>query len=325
MGKLIAAYAGFSATDIKNRASATSDMVVSGTNVDCTNITVTRVKNVLGSGSTAVGGLCTSGNVNVWSWCSPRHWYYTGSAFAHTVSAPYSLGSFACYNHAATPPFWSYKPLNIVHYEGNNFVQIASYFYLGEIDYKGILGSIVKIKCDIMDSGSVLASNSVAVGSDYLHVQQNLYADINTTSYNYDKTLTVKLYFADNTDSQLAPIPALADYNVVIKYYGYATIGSNNLSDSVRTDNPYWSLLRGAASIQQGAHTYIVNYNGIDSDGNGNGDISTYLQLYARKNGGAWNSLGVTVEFIPGDTWGTSGTLPFTLTYGDVVDFQLGY
>ena len=328
MGKIISAYGGFSSSDIKSRANipAQTDMTISGSNVDCVNIRDTDVKNILGESVTGVGALCSSSKVNIWSWFSPRYWSHNGTDFINNLIMPYSLGSFSGYNHYANHPFWTTKDTVITHYEGNNSVQINSYIMLGEIDYKAILGSINKIKIDILDTdNNLIETNSIFVDSNYLHVQQNLYATINTTSYNYDKTLKIQIYFADNTDSKISSIPAIDEYNAVIKFYAYAAIGTNNLSDAVRIDNPTWSLLRGAASVQQGPSTYILNYNGIDSDGNGTGDVSAYLQIYARKNGGTWQSLGQTVEFIPGDTWGANGDLPFTLTYGDVVDFELRY
>jgi hypothetical protein len=326
MGKIITPYGGFMSADIISRATANvAVLTISGANIDATNVTITGIKNAISESVTGEVALCTSLLVNKWSWFGPVEWYYSGTEFLNRVKTPHKMGDFMGYNHLAIPPTFQVKPLTIIHNEGNNSVEIQSYIRLGEIDWKGINGGIMGIKCDLLDGVSVVASQVVAIGSSYLNQQQNFNLALNTTSLNYDKTYTVSIYFSDNTDSIFSPVPNLSDYSVLVKWNPYARVGTNDLSQAVKTANPTWVLLKGATSVQQGTYGYIVNYDGIDSNANGQGDISVSLSVYARKNGGSWISLSLIAEFMPGNSWGMSGTLPFPLNYGDIVDFQLGY
>ncbi|HEY3389622.1 MAG TPA: hypothetical protein VGK38_08640 [Prolixibacteraceae bacterium] len=107
MGKLISAYGGFTATDLKNRADIPlqADMVITGSDVDCSDITITKIKNILGETVTGIGALCQSANVNKWSGFSPREWYTDTQVIKDRVLPPYTFGSFAGYNNEAISPF----------------------------------------------------------------------------------------------------------------------------------------------------------------------------------------------------------------------------
>ena len=101
--KVLSAYGGFTSADIKNRADIPlqANMTVSGSNVNCTNINVTQVKNVLGESVTGVGALCQSANVNKWSNYSSREWLISWPTITNSVKFPYQLGSFAGYDKEA--------------------------------------------------------------------------------------------------------------------------------------------------------------------------------------------------------------------------------
>jgi len=328
MGKILNTYGGFTATDLKNRSSIPSqaDITNGGNYIDCSSVDIpTEIRDIIGEGSNDLGTIYLSAKVNKWSGFGPREWYLSsGMFYDRPKSNPYDMSNFCGYNHNAPAPFWTYKPLNFTHDQGATAIDIRSYIRLGEVDWKASAGIIMGLRCDVLDEYSnVLGSQVIALDSYYLINQQNFAINLNVTSFNYDKNIIVAIYFSDNTDSKIASIPNLPDYGAVIHYRAYAVLGTNDLSYSVQVANPTWRLLKGACSVQQGTNGFIVNYEGIDTNYNGQGDVSVSLSLYTRLNGGVWMATGTIAEFMPGDIWGTSGTLPFSLTFGDVVDFEL--
>ena len=106
--KVLNTYGGFTAADIKNRASIPlqSNIIVNGSTVECSFLTTTQIKNVLGESVTGVGALSISPMVNKWSGFGPREWWNGGnSTITDRVIAPYQMGNFAGYNHNAITPF----------------------------------------------------------------------------------------------------------------------------------------------------------------------------------------------------------------------------
>lgn len=140
MGKILAPYAGFTAAQIIAKSSNTSDMVVSGTNVDCSNITVTKVKNVLGDGATSIGGLSTTSRVNKWSGFGPVTYNTSDNIVTPLFKTPYSLGNFAGYNHNAIVPYLYFPyPTNIRSSgEANKYQNIGCFINLGDVDWQTI-------------------------------------------------------------------------------------------------------------------------------------------------------------------------------------------
>lgn len=70
MAKRQHTYAGYSATDLKNRASipASTNITTGSTYIDCSNILLSDVKNVLGESSSSLGYLYSSPNINQYSY-----------------------------------------------------------------------------------------------------------------------------------------------------------------------------------------------------------------------------------------------------------------
>jgi Sec7-like guanine-nucleotide exchange factor len=71
MAKVITKYRAYTASELESRASNTCDMVVSGNNVNCTDITTAKIRNVLSESTNAVGELSDSALVNVYSGFGP--------------------------------------------------------------------------------------------------------------------------------------------------------------------------------------------------------------------------------------------------------------
>ena len=108
MGKLIAKYRGYTPTAIKARADVPlqADMVISGDNVDCSNIALSQVKNILGAGVSGLYDLCRHDSVNVWSGFGPTVRSVSALALVNSKPTVAKLGDFAGYNHQAVTPGW---------------------------------------------------------------------------------------------------------------------------------------------------------------------------------------------------------------------------
>jgi len=200
MGKLIPAYAGFSATAVKNKASNTCDMAVSGTNVDCTNITVTRVKNVLGVGTTAISSLCNNANVNIWSGYGPKTFITSGNIIMSVAKFPYSLGSFAGYNHSAGTPYFYFPTPTNVYGSGfaNTSVNISSFINLKETNWP-----------DIWPNGSwFILADGVKVANfttaDYTgNTEKNITLAVTAPAVGQSKTYTVDTWIGNTSGGAL--------------------------------------------------------------------------------------------------------------------------
>jgi hypothetical protein len=208
MAKTIYQYAGFTATDLKNRGSATCDMVVNGTGVDCTNITDTRVKNVLGESTTAVSGLCSSSLVNKWSGFAPTEWYFSGDNFLNRVKTPYSMGNFAGYNHNAVAAGWMSGYVTSFKYVGTDTSKILSgALQGGEIDFANVVNA-THVKWVVKDSlNNVIGSNVVALGSYYNSNPIIPTCTLSFSGWTGTKTLTSTLYLSNVGGSEFAVYP----------------------------------------------------------------------------------------------------------------------
>jgi len=100
----------------KYEASAWSNIgtaVKQGNNqVDFSALTISQIKAVLGESTEQLSLLSTSANVNKWSGCQTGNWSALSPADTNgslnlqyiAPAAPYGMGEFAGYNHAATKP-----------------------------------------------------------------------------------------------------------------------------------------------------------------------------------------------------------------------------
>jgi hypothetical protein len=109
MAKVLNEYNGMTAAAIKTAADIPeqSNMVVNGTTVECSNISITQVKGVIGAEYTNLGYICSHDNVNKWSYFSPYTRSRNGNGdISFSFKYPYSLGDFAGYDHSAKPSTW---------------------------------------------------------------------------------------------------------------------------------------------------------------------------------------------------------------------------
>jgi hypothetical protein len=108
MGKIISKYRGYTATQIKSRADVPiqDDMVISGNNVDCKNVSISQVRDVLNAPITSLLALCAHPNVNPWSGFGPTVRSVANQQLINTPPSVGRLGDFAGYNHDAILPGW---------------------------------------------------------------------------------------------------------------------------------------------------------------------------------------------------------------------------
>ena len=80
MGKIRTAFRQITAATLKSKASipAQTDITVVGNTIDCVNISLTQVKNVIGALTFSVYDVCRHDNVNVWSQFGPTIRSYSG-------------------------------------------------------------------------------------------------------------------------------------------------------------------------------------------------------------------------------------------------------
>jgi len=196
MSKIINAYNGLTAQNIKDAAELPLQayMSVNGATVECTHVPVTDIKNVLSSGSTAVSVLCSSGNVNQWANFSSKEWYVISQVVTNRAKTPYTMGSFAGYNHNAITPYSTFPyPLNSFgSAAANTVVQVGCLINLGEYDW-----SKVNTKCFILADGAVVASflTSAIVANSEMNVVLNLTAP----AIGITKTYAIEVWFGSTS------------------------------------------------------------------------------------------------------------------------------
>src|SRR5674476_899632 len=102
MGKILYIYGGFSATQLKSRASIPSqgDIAVGANYIDCSSIDIpSEIRDAIGEGSNDLGTIYTSSKVNQWSEFSPRQWYISAGQLQNGIKAlPYDMANFCGYN-----------------------------------------------------------------------------------------------------------------------------------------------------------------------------------------------------------------------------------
>ena len=149
MAKILNVYRGYTASDINTRSSNTGDHSVVSSTVEFTNITTSKIGNVLGDSSHSVSALCTSTSVNHWSGFGPTVRTYSNSGTVNGTlvnsdpTTNYQMGSFAGYNHSAPTPGWSSDPQGLEFWTSSGSQALISVdVLLGEVDFPAPAASI---------------------------------------------------------------------------------------------------------------------------------------------------------------------------------------
>ena len=263
MGKIISSYGGFSSTDIKNRAEIPlqADMVVTGNNVDCSNLNVTQIKNVLGESSTAVGGLCTSPLVNKWSGFSPVEWYLSAGSFLNRVKIPYSMGSFAGYNHGAVSAgFMGGSHITTFKYISGDSTPhtISTGLQVGEINFPSMVGA-THVKMVIKEGSTLVGSNLVAIGTTYNDTTPiNPFYNVVMGSRTGTVTFTAYAYLSNGNADELCLFPNVPAWDIaaVQRMPPAAAVTSSP------TDTTIIKIVAGSATIDLSGN-YTISISNI--------------------------------------------------------------
>jgi hypothetical protein len=241
MGKIINAYRGYTATDVKNKATSgvSGTMTVAGSTVDCTNITVTGIKTAIAESVNSVGSLCSSNKVNRWSGYSPILRSTSGSGYNTVLvnSAPssnFQMGSFAGYNHSAPTPGWATNgqanATADVWINSGTKATLISDLVIGELLYENAGGVLLVAYNDSQVpvaygeeplSGLKETANLSAESIDNISVQQTW------TLRNFIKNNNIISGINDISGAIMYRVPNVSDVSVTIKiktlstwYYG---------------------------------------------------------------------------------------------------------
>lgn len=230
MGKIINDYGGFTATAIAAKASNTCNMTVLGTTVDCTNIQISKIKNVIGHYNADLGSLCNSSNVNKWSGFSPLEWYASASQVLSRVKTPYEMGSFAGYNHNAAPASLGLNNSITLNssYSNSNF-NLSVDLQLSEVNWSAL----------DFDNWLITVDNVIASTGLLSSVNGNLINAVIPLTAPYagaNKTYSIKLWFGlsdIHTTAQLVEVANSTTINVKVA----AAYANHLISDSAANRN----------------------------------------------------------------------------------------
>ena len=322
--KILNAYGGFTAQQIKDRAEIPIQayMTVVGNTVECVQVPISVIKGILASSSTSVGGLCTDANVNQWSGFGPREWYVNNGVLINRLKTPYEMGYFAGYNHDALSPLVSGKTETININSGQQTSSgVTCSFELSEIDWTQYalitqIGFVSKIGSTVLATTYYsLAFSEVGSGSE-LDLQNTF-----DLSYTQNQTITSELFFANAAGVKVASIPNVPTFNTSVIVGVVAEVGAVELAGAL--ENPSIFLNVNSATVDQSNETYSIQFAGI-YDESIPAYVSANYSLYARLNEGSYITCSKVVSFNGTNTLQTvTGTLPFSIGNNDVVYFEL--
>ena len=294
MGKILNTYRGFTASNIISKASNTCTHTLAGQTVDCTDISVSKIKNVLGATTNNLSELCTNSNVNVYSGFSPKYWFVSGAnpetaTLTNDNKIPYQMGYFAGYNHNANASGWngwkSSAETAIWVTNGGTATFIAD-VYISEIKYQDITNCL-GFALTIWDGATLKGYDIIDINdtnvTDYCSFSCNVGNMIENKNY------TGKIYlvnnistFSQNLGNALCRIPNIDDFTTAVNIYvnsglntagcaGWTVSGAGiNLSNStVSFSNMYSSNSYSDITIQvrlvkqfDGSSEITVYYSG---------------------------------------------------------------
>jgi hypothetical protein len=229
MAKILNTYRNFSAAAILARASDTCDLAVVGVTVECTNVKMSKVKNVIGASTYNLADLCKHANINHWSGFGPTIRTEVGGVLVNSdPTNNYMMGSFAGYNHSAlTPCFNNTAHLDDIWVNSGETAQFIADITIGEARY--VDGDIfnhqstVEGVCLTAWEGANLAGfgyseNTLRNSSDSVSLTCNI------ANCTIQKTYDFKIYLTDsetvfnqNGDDIIAQWSELPNYQATVK------------------------------------------------------------------------------------------------------------
>jgi hypothetical protein len=196
MAKVLNTYRSYTASDINTRCSATCSHSVVGSTVECTNVSLSAVRNVIGESTYSLYNICRSANVNSYSCFGPKiiTYHSSGSESAYvTFDNPTScsLGSFAGYNHSAVTPGWIRCDDGIWVNQGSSGT-ITGSVRIGELNYPNSQSFVVAS----YNGASYVDSQFIALDQ---YVSDSVDFTVGTGTISGTTTFTLKPFISQGT------------------------------------------------------------------------------------------------------------------------------
>jgi len=221
MSKRLYTYAGFTATDLKNRASIPSqaDITVGSNYIDCSSVDIpSEIRDVIGEGSNDLGTIYISAKVNKWSGFGPREWYVSGGLLLNRVKAlPYDMANLCGYNHNAVTPGWmggSYIT-DFKYVQTDNSKIFSGGLQGGEVDFPTMVGA-THVKWVIKDPGGNVIGSSLAVLGSYYNSNPIIpVCTITMGNWTGVKNLSSTIYLSNSFGDELCVYPGTTPWTIV--------------------------------------------------------------------------------------------------------------
>lgn len=339
MALSILTFGGVTASTVKSRADIpiTASTTVNGSYLDCADIKISQIASVLGSSSNSLSVLCGASAVNKYSGYGPTEYYISSGSMLNRVKTPYTVGSFAGYDHAALGPYFLSNSSNFSIIEGATSTTVNASLMLGQYNWWLTDLYFGAVTMEVSISGSVVATQIVNLTqSTFLTTSIDFNQTINVTGWTTAHTLTCAFYFAKDaahSNAKLCAVPNISSFNVVISVdrlprvgtflasSGLAAILGKSTAVLITTSGDLSSL-----SVNMSTNYVTVACHGVDTNGDGIGDLGLTLKdrnLYWRKNGGTWNYLNVMSMPIDTGVSGSYGMGIYPCTYNDIIDVEV--
>lgn len=291
MGKVISVYNGVTASEIKSRADIPlqADMVVNGNTVDCSNLNITQIKNVLGESTTSLSGLCSSPNVNIWSGFSPIEWYIDAQVLKHRVRTPYIMGNFAGYNHQAPAPYANATSYTLSNAYANSQVSISCDVNLGEVDW-----SFNSDYCHIVVDGVIKASFPL---SEYVpSTTRNVNVTVTAPAVGVTQTYNIQVWFGLDTTkhNQLTELLSTSQIRISVP----ATFEAHYLVNSLANRQAVESAEEIDTFTEYVSNIYISTINKTVSGGNVSGNYTVTAEIKRKSDNVYLRTINVGANVI---------------------------
>lgn len=311
MGKKIYPYASFTTTDIYDRMSKGQYTATkTATEIDCSNISLTGIRNLIGANTTDLGSLCQSSSVNKWSWFGPYDFQVLNSEIAPVLKTPYCTGVFAGYNHnAPQPSIDSHNPDVTTFSNLNELVTVSCYVRLGELDYS-FISEYISLK--VSQHGETIHQLEDA---DY--VRGYIYISHQFT-WSGVANLTAEVWFTNGVvgHGELCKFPGGNNWSFTVKTNlppSISTIGCGSTFDAATS-------LVATAEITGSYSSPIVTVRITELiERDSTIDYSGLIKIIVRKSGETDFELASNCVMIPGHILIKYNTLPYQISANETL------
>ena len=215
MGKIISAYSGFTAIQIKERASipAQDDMTIDGDNIDCINISISGIHNAIQSSQYALSSLNTSPRVNKWSCFGPTEFYADAGVCLNRAKTPYTMGCWAGYNHNAVAPYLTggYSTSFTFNFDDTEKLYTFPDIWTGEMDVRNSpIGANQVLFLVKTISGTIVGSTTATLYGYLIGPGVN----INVSGLTETTILHTEFKYSKDGGAEICNVPNVSGWNI---------------------------------------------------------------------------------------------------------------